>query len=157
MLTINVPNEQAMNAVGQQIAIATQGVGIIYLKGGLGAGKTTLSRAVLRGLGYTGNVKSPTYTLVEPYELGTHTVYHFDLYRLKDPEELELMGIRDYFTKPNLALIEWPERGLGWLPQPDLEIAIKAAQPVGRKLEVVGLSEYGHQLADFIKKNVYTI
>lgn len=154
MLTLKVLNEQDMNLIGHKIAKASQGVGVIYLVGDLGVGKTTISRGVLRGLGYEGTVKSPTYTLVEPYELGPYTVYHFDLYRLKDPEELELMGIRDYFSHPALSLIEWPEQGKNLLPTADLVLTINLARPQGRLVSVNPLSEHGQQIADILIKNV---
>jgi len=142
MLTIRAKNVAAMEAVGQQLATALAGHGVIYLEGELGSGKTTLSRGILRAYGHQGAVKSPTYTLVEPYELKTATVYHFDLYRLRDPEELELMGFRDYFRADTLALVEWPARGGPLLPPPDIRITLSSAS-VGRELALRAISARG--------------
>ena len=134
-VTLYLTNEDAMVALGNRIAQVTQGHGIIFLDGDLGAGKTTLSRGIIRGLGHVGAVKSPTFTLVEPYEIGDIRAFHFDLYRLVDPEELEFLGIRDYLEDDALCLIEWPQKGAGFLPKPDLTITI-SPHDSGRSLNL---------------------
>ncbi len=120
---------------------------IIYLRGDLGAGKTTLSRGLIRSLGYVGAVKSPTYTLVEPYEYFDFPLYHFDLYRLTDPEEVEFLGVEEYFEPPALCLIEWPDRGRGVLPSPDLTVRLEIAG-TGRCLICEWDSVRGQKIAD---------
>lgn len=106
---------------------------IIFLQGDLGVGKTTLVRGFLRAAGYEGVVKSPTYNIVEEYSIGDLKVFHFDLYRVVDPEELEWIGIRDYFDQQAVCFIEWPDKGGGFLPRPDKVITI-AVKGDGREV-----------------------
>jgi len=141
-VTLYLADEQAMSDFGARIARVTRGHGLIFLEGNLGMGKTTLSRGIIRGLGHVGAVKSPTFTLVEPYEIGDVRVFHFDLYRLVDPEELEFLGIRDYFEDDALCLIEWPDKGAGFLPKPDLTITI-SPQDSGRSLKILSQGSRG--------------
>lgn len=143
-LALSAADAQAQETLGSRFATALRGHGVVWLEGELGAGKTTFARGVLRGYGHAGAVKSPTYTLVEPYELTGFAVYHFDLYRLTDPEELELMGIRDYFRADSLVLVEWPARGAPLLPPADVVITIRAGQNGGRELEFVAHTDFGH-------------
>ncbi|CAA6812682.1 MAG: TsaE protein, required for threonylcarbamoyladenosine t(6)A37 formation in tRNA [uncultured Thiotrichaceae bacterium] len=121
-------NEQAVLDYGAELSKRFADGGIIFLQGDLGAGKTTLVRGILRARGHIGAVKSPTYTLVEPYELLGKTIYHFDLYRLGHPEELEYMGGRDYFSTDALCLVEWPEKAEGFLPAGNLLVKLSYQQ-----------------------------
>jgi len=156
-ITLELIDEAAMLQFGNRIAVAisrgfengldnndlpkiSEPALLIALQGDLGAGKTTLSRGLLLGLGHVGAVKSPTYTLVEPYDLALGQVCHFDFYRLQDPEELEYMGFRDYLVESRLCLVEWPERGAGFLPEADMLIEIVQLHD-GRKLTLSGRSE----------------
>lgn len=125
----------ATEAVGAQLWRLLPEGSLVFLHGPLGAGKTTLVRGLLRAAGHAGAVKSPTYTLVEEYRIDGRNIFHFDLYRLSDPEELEWVGIRDYLEQGGLCLIEWPEMGRGVLPEPDLELFL-SPHGNGRVLEI---------------------
>jgi tRNA threonylcarbamoyladenosine biosynthesis protein TsaE len=121
---IVLPSPQHTEQVGAALWHVKDELGLVFLQGELGAGKTTLVRGLLRAAGYSGTVKSPTYTLVEEYRLAGKTIDHFDLYRLHDPEELEWIGLDDYLAGNHLCLIEWPQMGQGFLPEADLEIRL---------------------------------
>lgn len=126
----------------------------IYLNGELGAGKTTLTRSIVQAFGHSGNVKSPTYTLVEEYHLSPYMIYHFDLYRLGSPEELEFMGIRDYFRPQTLCLLEWASRGEGMIPNADIVVQLDY-QGEGRKLTLFPQNQIGkHLFAELLE--IYT-
>ena len=161
---LHIKDESAMLHFGAQIAEATfadaatsladvsagQGVptigGILHLHGDLGAGKTTLTRGILRGYGYAGAVKSPSYTLVEAYEFTLCKLYHFDFYRLDDPAEVEFLGVEDYFSPENLCIVEWAERGVGAIPPADLRLDIEI-EGTGRWLDCQTNSEKGEAIA----------
>ncbi len=117
---------------------------IIFLKGDLGSGKTTLTRGILRGLGYKGKVKSPTYNLVEFYKFPRLYFYHFDFYRFADPLEWEEAGFREYFNKNSICLVEWPEKVEKLLPIPDIEICFNINE-AGRDIEIQAGTEVGKQ------------
>lgn len=130
-----LPDEAATEAAGAALIANLAPESIVYLSGDLGAGKTTLVRGMLRSLGYSGAVKSPTYTLLEPYEIDGREIYHFDLYRINDPEELLLIGIDELLASPALKLIEWPEQGAGIIAPPDVTVSL-AVEGTGRTLNV---------------------
>jgi tRNA threonylcarbamoyladenosine biosynthesis protein TsaE len=144
-MQLTVPNPEAMESLGRQLAGAASAGTQIHLSGELGAGKTTLVRGFLHGLGYQGKVKSPTYTLVEPYKLGPLSIFHFDFYRIKAPEEVELMGYREYPGADAICLIEWPDKAGDFLGEADLRVEFKH-QPGGRSLEFSSFSQTGNSL-----------
>ncbi|MGB1272742.1 MAG: tRNA (adenosine(37)-N6)-threonylcarbamoyltransferase complex ATPase subunit type 1 TsaE [Luminiphilus sp.] len=141
-----LPDEAATVAAGAKIGRALNTGCVVFLVGELGAGKTTFTRGALRALGHAGSVKSPTYTLCEPYDLADEAqLCHLDLYRLSNPEELEFLGIRDYVASGAILLIEWPSKGEGWLPAPDLQVALQATD-TGRQLEISAMTADGQDL-----------
>lgn len=143
--SLHLPNEDEQLAFASQVASVVVKGTVIFLNGDLGTGKTTFVRGFLRGLGYDGVVKSPTYTLVEPYQLTNFAIYHFDLYRLADPEEIEYAGGRDYFDGEAISLIEWPEKAQGFLPEPDLVLHLEYAES-GRDIEILAGTERGKKV-----------
>ena len=122
-----MPDAAATAALGEALAAGAAPGRVLHLRGDLGAGKTTVVRGLLRALGHSGRVKSPTYTVVEPYTLSSLNLYHFDFYRLKDRSEWEHGGFREYFNAQSLCVIEWPERAAGLLAPPDLEVVLEFA------------------------------
>ncbi|MES9897868.1 MAG: tRNA (adenosine(37)-N6)-threonylcarbamoyltransferase complex ATPase subunit type 1 TsaE [Sedimenticola sp.] len=144
-MKLTAENESEQEVIGAALARAVANACIIYLEGDLGAGKTTLVRGFMRGLGYQGAVKSPTYAMVEPYELAGRHYFHFDLYRLADPEELEYLGVRDLLDEDAILLIEWPEKGKGELPPADLLITINY-QGLGRELQLESTTAVGERV-----------
>ncbi len=143
-------SESAQEQVGAALSELLVNSLIIYLHGDLGTGKTTLVRGMLRALGYKGAVKSPTYTLIEPYEIDQRLINHFDLYRLADAEELEYLGIRDMLAECSVMLFEWPEKGAGVIPAADLQINIDYRID-GRLLQFIPSSELGERVIDDLR------
>ncbi len=144
-MQIRLEDPAAQLGFGERLAPLLLPPCVLYLEGDLGTGKTTLARGILRGLGHRGKARSPTYTLLEPYELAAVHLYHLDLYRLADPEELEYLGLRDLLSEDALWLVEWPDRGLGALPDPDLRIQLDYA-PRGRCLRLVAGTGRGERI-----------
>ena len=148
-LYLSLPDEAATLALGATLARALQkndAGALIYLSGDLGAGKTTLSRGLLRGMGYLGRVKSPTYTLVELYVVSKLNLYHFDFYRFGEPEEWQEAGFRDLFNETNICLVEWPEKAGELLPPPDLTVTLKSTLRLGREAQITATSARGRQM-----------
>ncbi len=135
-----IPDDQAMRALGARLAALCPARILIYLDGDLGAGKSTLARGFINGRGYSGHVKSPTYTLVESYQTVSGSIYHLDLYRLSDAEELEFIGIREFFADGVACLVEWPDKGQGILPQPDLRVHIDHVGQ-GREITIEAINQ----------------
>jgi tRNA threonylcarbamoyladenosine biosynthesis protein TsaE len=154
-MLIKIKTAAAMQLFGGKIARGCEVGTIIYLTGQLGVGKTTLVRGFLRELGYQGRVRSPTFTLVEPYQINAQVIYHFDLYRLTLGQELVDLGIRDYFTEQSIGLIEWPEHGKGFLPPADLLIIfseINSGRAV-RKIQLDAKTTKGKNIMGYFISN----
>jgi len=144
VITLSLPVEAATLDLGAKLSDLLQPGWVVYLRGDLGAGKTTLVRGILRGLGYVGRVKSPTYTLLESYELSRFILQHYDLYRMIDPREWLDAGFRDDCNANTLCMVEWPEKAAGLLPKPDLEIRLEVAGE-GRTARIEALSAKGRK------------
>ncbi len=141
---LDLPDEAATLALGARLARALAPGLAIWLRGDLGAGKTTLTRGLLRELGFSGRVKSPTYTLVELYDFPRFNLYHFDLYRFADPDEWEDAGFREYFNPGSVCLVEWPDKGGGLLPAPDVVLVLDFCGGTdGRSVRIEGYTEAG--------------
>ncbi|MFH1044422.1 MAG: tRNA (adenosine(37)-N6)-threonylcarbamoyltransferase complex ATPase subunit type 1 TsaE [Pseudomonadota bacterium] len=139
---MHLPDEAATHALGARLAPAIRPGMLLYLHGDLGSGKTTLARGLLRGLGYQGRVKSPTYSLVELYTVSRLNLYHFDFYRFRDPKEWRDAGFNECFNDASVCLVEWPEKAGGLLPVADLDLAFEFAAE-GRDLEIHAGTESG--------------
>ncbi|BBP04036.1 tRNA (adenosine(37)-N6)-threonylcarbamoyltransferase complex ATPase subunit type 1 TsaE [Sulfuriferula plumbiphila] len=153
-LTLHLPDEAATLALGADMArILVPGL-VFYLDGNLGAGKTTLVRGIMRGLGYEGKVKSPTYTLVELYAISRLNLYHFDLYRFADPIEWEEAGFREYFNAHSICLVEWPEKAGDWLPRPDMRVLLRMRDG-GRTAELKAETEAGKRWLSQLRDTIH--
>jgi tRNA threonylcarbamoyladenosine biosynthesis protein TsaE len=144
MLTTFLADESATLALGAALAEVLAPGLTVYLRGDLGVGKTTLARGILRALGHKGPVKSPTYTLVEVYELSRLHLHHFDFYRFHDPREWIDAGFRESFNGRTVSLVEWPEKAAGWLPPADIEIVLES-RGEGRNVELISNSLPGQK------------
>ena len=146
-MTLRISTAEAMESLGADLGRAAaelEGVRI-FLRGDLGTGKTTLVRGFLRAAGHSGHVRSPTYTLIEPYPLAGGEVFHLDLYRLAAAEELEYLGLRDLEQPGTSLLVEWPQQGDGALPAPDLELEL-SYDGAARRVRLVSGSAKGERL-----------
>ena len=142
-----VRNEEAVAVLAEKFAVSVKTPLVLYLRGDLGAGKTTFARAYIHSLGFSGYVKSPSYGLLETYEAGGQKILHLDLYRIEDPEELEYLALRDLFDDDSVLMVEWPDRGKHHLPEPDLVLEFGEKSEV-RFVSCQAHSERGQRLAE---------
>ena len=149
-ITLHLPDERATLDLGTRLADGLVAGMLIALHGPLGAGKTTLARGLLRGLGFEGRVKSPTYALVEVYKLSRLDLYHFDFYRFANPEELTDSGLQDAFNETNVCVVEWPERAGGMLPPADVDVQLTIANGA-RSALLTAQTEYGTRCLQKLK------
>lgn len=158
-MELNISNVTLMEqlALGLKSALRREKLKsiVVFLKGDLGAGKTTLVQSFIQSLGIQDPITSPTYTLVESYESSAFNIHHFDLYRLNDPNELELIGIRDYFADEAFCLIEWPEKGEGVLPKADLVINILIVDEMNRKVQIDANTNRGERILQHYEKSPF--
>ncbi len=149
-----MPDETATLDLGRELAPLLVPGMVVWLEGELGAGKTTLARALLRALGYTGPVKSPTYTLVEVYVVSSLYWYHFDFYRFNEPEEFDDAGLGEYFREDSICLVEWPAKAAGRVPPADLALALRFSENAaesGRVVDLLARSKIGQQCLTSLK------
>ena len=146
----NLPEEQLLEQFAREFAGVLRAPLVIWLEGDLGSGKTAFTRALLRALGYPGRVKSPTYTLLEQYEVGVFRVVHMDLYRIEDPDELEFLGLADLLDEQSILLVEWPAKGGDWLPEPDFVLEFSYAGK-GRDLHWIAHTPHARRLNTDLK------
>ncbi|MFV0370028.1 MAG: tRNA (adenosine(37)-N6)-threonylcarbamoyltransferase complex ATPase subunit type 1 TsaE [Azonexus sp.] len=153
-LTVDLPDEAATQTLGAALAQTLAPGLVIFLEGDLGAGKTTLARALIRALGHVGPVKSPTYALVEVYVVSSLYLYHFDFYRFESAEEFLDAGFDEYFNAASVCLVEWPDKAAGCVPSPDLRVLLQHVEDgrgEGRRIEFVACSERGASCVEQLK------
>jgi tRNA threonylcarbamoyladenosine biosynthesis protein TsaE len=153
--TLDLADEAATILFGRQLASVLVPNITLFMQGDLGAGKTTMVRGILRGLGFNGKVKSPTYTILETYDINLEnglklSINHFDLYRFNDEEEWEAAGFRDAFNADSVSLIEWPEKAMNCLPQADIEVHLSMRKNGGRIATLVTPSDQGKMICQHL-------
>lgn len=149
---LTLPEEASTLALGRRLAELVDPPFLLFLRGELGAGKTTLARGILRGLGHRGPVRSPSFTLLESYDLPDRTVHHLDFYRVAEPEELEAIGVRELLDPSAIVVIEWPERGGARLPVPDLDLRLAIGRGGLRRARLLAGSARGRAVLEHLRR-----